>query len=90
MGHRIIRSDDDLAECFALLRTLKKPFTMQWRQGADRSLDQNALQFLWANETAQQRGDARLPKCSAIGSCGMVCRSFGATMNSSAHSTMLT
>lgn len=57
MPHRIIRTPDDLKECFALLGTLKTPLTLQWKQGADRSLDQNALQFLWANEAAQQRGD---------------------------------
>ena len=57
MPHKIIRSEQDLEEYFALLRTLKRPFTAQHRQGVDRSLDQNALQFLWANETAQQRGD---------------------------------
>ena len=57
MAHRIIRTEADLNAYIALLRTLKMPFTAQHRQGADRSLDQNALQFLWANETALQRGD---------------------------------
>lgn len=57
MAHRIIRTEADLEQYIALLRTLKLPFTGQHKKGADRSLDQNALQFLWANETAQQRGD---------------------------------
>lgn len=57
MAHRIIRTDADLADYVALLGTLKRPFTAQHRQGADRSLDQNALQFKWAQEAAQQRGD---------------------------------
>ncbi len=57
MAHSIIRTDADREAYIALLRTLKLPFTGQHKQGADRSLDQNALQFLWANETAQQRGD---------------------------------
>lgn len=57
MPHKIIRSDFDLEQAIALQRTLKKPFTLRWEAGANRSLDQNALQFLWANEAAQQRGD---------------------------------
>ena len=57
MAHRIIRTDADLEAYIALLGTLKRPFTVQHKQGADRSLDQNALQFMWANEAAQQRGD---------------------------------
>lgn len=57
MPHSIIRTDEDLEAYHALQRTLKKPFTAQHRQGADRSLEQNALQFQWANDTARQRGD---------------------------------
>lgn len=57
MPHRIIRTDADLADYVTLLGTLKRPFTAEHRQGADRSLDQNALQFKWAQEASQQRGD---------------------------------
>ena len=57
MAHRIIRTERDLADYVTLLATLKRPFTAEHRQGADRSLDQNALQFKWAQEAAQQRGD---------------------------------
>lgn len=57
MPHRVIRDAGDLNVLCALLSNLKMPFTAQWAQGASRSLDQNALQFKWANEAAQQRGD---------------------------------
>lgn len=57
MSHRIIRTEADLEAYIALLRTLKLPFTAQHRQGIDRSLEQNALQFKWAQEAAQQYGD---------------------------------
>lgn len=57
MPHRIIRDASDLNVLCTLLSNLKFPITVQWAQGANRSLDQNDLQFLWANETAQQRGD---------------------------------
>ncbi len=57
MPHSIIRTDADLEAYIALLATLNRPFTAQHKQGADRSLRQNSIQFLWANETAQQRGD---------------------------------
>lgn len=57
MAHRIIDSDLDLAAFKTLLDGLAKPFTVEWVQGRDRSKDQNALQFLWASEAAQQLGD---------------------------------
>lgn len=57
MPHRIIRDPSDLTMLCTVLSNLKFPFTAQWALGADRSLEQNALQFMWANETAQQRGD---------------------------------
>lgn len=57
MPHRIIRTDDDVADFTRFLHRLKLPVTVEWRQGADRTRDQNALQFLWANEVAQQLGD---------------------------------
>ena len=57
MPHRIIRSLAEFEDFVRLGRTLKWPQTFEWRQGADRSLNQNDLQFLWANETARQRGD---------------------------------
>lgn len=57
MPHRHIANVADLDAFVALLGTLKKPFTVEWSLGRDRSLDQNRLQFLWAREAAEQRGD---------------------------------
>lgn len=57
MAHRIIDSDADLESFKVLLDGLKRPFTVEWVQGRDRSKDQNALQFLWATEAASQFGD---------------------------------
>jgi hypothetical protein len=57
MAHRVIRSLAEFEEFVRLGRTLKWPQTLQWSPGADRSLDQNALQFKWAQEASEQRGD---------------------------------
>ena len=57
MAHRIISNEDELTDLITLLDKLKQPFTVEWVQGRDRSLDQNRLQFLWAREASEQRGD---------------------------------
>lgn len=57
MAHRIIRTADDLAALTTLLGSLKLPITVTWAKGADRSLEQNRMQFQWAREAAEQRGD---------------------------------
>ena len=57
MAHRIIESPADLVDLAKLLGSLKLPITVEWVQGRDRTRDQNALQFLWANEAANQLGD---------------------------------
>jgi hypothetical protein len=57
MPHRIINDEADLLDFTRLAANLKRPFTMEWVQGRDRSRDQNALQFLWAKEAAEQLGD---------------------------------
>lgn len=57
MAHRVIRSLAEFEDFVRLGRTLKWPQTLQWSPGADRSLDQNALQFKWAQEASEQRGD---------------------------------
>jgi hypothetical protein len=57
MAHRIISNATDLEALATLLGTLKQPFTVEWRQGRDRSLDQNELMWLWATEASRQRGD---------------------------------
>lgn len=57
MAHRIVDSESDRAMLLALIGNLKLPFTAQWVQGRDRTRDQNALQWLWATEAANQLGD---------------------------------
>lgn len=57
MAHRIIATEYDRAAFIQLVQGLKLPATFEWQQGRDRSLDQNRLQFLWAREAAEQRGD---------------------------------
>lgn len=57
MAHRIIDNEYDLAAFKQMLDNLAPPFTVEWVQGRDRSKDQNALQFLWATEAANQLGD---------------------------------
>lgn len=57
MAHRHVSNPAELDGLFALLKTLALPFTVEWSLGRDRSLDQNRLQFLWAREAAEQRGD---------------------------------
>lgn len=57
MAHRIINSREDLDHLVKLFDGLALPFTAEWQQGRDRSLEQNRLQFLWAREAAEQRGD---------------------------------
>ena len=56
MAHRIIRSLAEFEEFVRLGRTLKWPQTLRWNPGADRSLDQNALQSKWAQEAGDQLG----------------------------------
>lgn len=57
MAHRIVTSEHELAALGKLLGGLKLPITVEWRQGRDRSLAQNRLQFDWAREVAEQLGD---------------------------------
>lgn len=57
MAHRILEGVGDLADLVRLLTGLKFPITIEWVQGKDRTKDQNRLQFLWAREAAEQRGD---------------------------------
>lgn len=57
MPHRCIETPEQLAEFTRFLGKLKLPFTVEWVQGRDRSLDQNALCWLWATEVAYQLGD---------------------------------
>jgi hypothetical protein len=57
MAHRIIENAQDLDDFTALLGNLKLPVTVEWVLGRDRSAEQNRLQFMWAREAAEQRGD---------------------------------
>jgi len=55
--HRILDNEADVADFVRFLGNLKLPVTVEWVQGRDRTRDQNALQWLWATEAAQQLGD---------------------------------
>lgn len=57
MAHRIITDATELDDFTRFLGTLKLPITVEWVQGRDRTKEQNRLQFLWAREAAEQRGD---------------------------------
>jgi hypothetical protein len=57
MAHRILERPEDVDTFTALLGSLKLPVTVEWVQGRDRSSQQNRLQWLWAGEAADQRGD---------------------------------
>jgi hypothetical protein len=57
MAHRILQTPDDLDEFTTFLGNLKLPVTVEWVLGRDRTKEQNRLQFLWAREAAEQRGD---------------------------------
>jgi Fe-S cluster assembly scaffold protein SufB len=57
MPHRIIAKPEELDAFTTLLGNLTLPITVEWVQGRDRTREQNRLQFLWAREAAEQRGD---------------------------------
>jgi hypothetical protein len=57
MPSRIIKTDAQFQALGRLLAGMKRPFTVSWKAGEDRSLDQNALQWKWAGEAASQLGD---------------------------------
>lgn len=57
MPSRVIKTDADFEALGHLLSSLKRPFTVEWRAGADRTLEQNALMWKWAGEAAAQLGD---------------------------------
>lgn len=57
MTQRILRTQYDLDLWVKYLATRQFPQTVSAVDGADRSLEQNRLQFLWAREASEQRGD---------------------------------
>lgn len=54
MASRLIRTADDMDALFTLLGNLKRPLTVEWTEGLDRSSQQNKLMWLWASEVNQQ------------------------------------
>lgn len=57
MTTRVIRNETERDALIALLTSRKMPFTVQVTQGANRTLEQNRLAFLWYREIAEQMGD---------------------------------
>ena len=57
MPSRIIRTEADREAFQVFMQGMKLPVTIEYTQGEDRSLAQNKLQFRWAHEAAQERGD---------------------------------
>jgi hypothetical protein len=57
MAHRIINNEADRQDFLRFVGGMSLPATFEWQLGRDRSLDQNRLQFLWAREASEQRGD---------------------------------
>jgi len=54
MAHRIIKTPEAMVALTQVLSGLKLPVTVEWRPGADRTRDQNSLQWLWAGEVGRQ------------------------------------
>jgi hypothetical protein len=57
MPSRVIRTDADFDALGRLLGALDRPFTCEWRKGADRSHAQNNTVWKWAGEFAAAMGD---------------------------------
>ena len=60
MPSRLIRTADDLDALFTLLGTLLgkgKPLTVDYEVGADRTAQQNKLQWKWAQEAGDELGE---------------------------------
>lgn len=57
MAHRILNTEGDRVDFLKFVGGIKLPVTFEWTPGRDRSLEQNRLQFLWAREASEQRGD---------------------------------
>lgn len=54
---RLIETEAERKRLVAHIGRLKLPFRITTKDGRSRSLDQNRLQFQWAGEIAEQRGD---------------------------------
>lgn len=57
MAHRIINNETDRQDFLRFVGSISIPTTFEWTLGRDRTLEQNRLQFLWAREASDQRGD---------------------------------
>ena len=57
MPHRILKHEGDVADFTRFLGNLQLPVTVEWVQGRDRTREQNAIQWLWATQAANQFGD---------------------------------
>jgi hypothetical protein len=57
MAHRILRTESDRENYVRFVQNASLPRTFEDTPGADRTRDQNALQWLWATEAANQLGD---------------------------------
>lgn len=57
MTERIINNPEELDFWIKFLLSRKLPITVSSVDGRDRTMEQNKLQFLWAREAAEQRGD---------------------------------
>lgn len=57
MPSRVIRDAYQFDELVKFLGDVKLPLTVSWVKGADRSDEQNALMWMWANEVAYQLQD---------------------------------
>jgi len=57
VAHRIISTEGDRIDFLKFVGGVAIPVTFEWSPGRDRTLEQNRLQFLWAREAAEQRGD---------------------------------
>lgn len=58
MPHRVLSDRVDVDLFTRFLAGLKLPVTVSWVQGRDRSSEQNRLQWQWAKDVAEQRGES--------------------------------
>ena len=57
MSHKVVTSEADETALFVMLAAQKKPYSVTWRAGRDRSQEQNRLAFALYKEIADQLGD---------------------------------
>lgn len=57
MAQALVRTEFDRKRLIDLIGKAKLPLSVRWESGRARSIDQNALQWKWAQEVAVQLGD---------------------------------